>query len=95
MAGSSEKKGPFIFNAPKFVYSITCNFTSEAEIFGLFIIAGDYFSTNSSILRIEIKLDRFFYSGKVGVTLSRLSAGDISDSVSVRLSLSEWFSVMF
>lgn len=95
MAGSSGTKGPFIFDAPKFVYSNTCNFTSEAEIFDLFIMAGDYFSTNSSILRIEIKLDRCFSSGRVGDTLRRLSAGDISDSVSVRLSFSEWLSVMF
>lgn len=58
-------------------------------------MAGDAFSTNSSIRRIDITLDLCVSSGKVGDTLSRLSAGDISDSVSVRLSLSDWLSVMF
>ena len=58
-------------------------------------MAGDAFSTNSSIRRIDITLDLCVSSGRVGDTLSRLSAGDISDSVSVRLSLSDWLSVMF
>ena len=58
-------------------------------------MAGDAFSTNSSIRRIDITLDLCVSSGMVGDTLSRLSAGDISDSVSVRLSLSDWLSVMF
>lgn len=59
------------------------------------MLGADSFSKNSSIsvIRlIDIKLDLCVSYGKVGEGLSR---GDISDSVSVRLSLSDSSFVMF